>query len=566
MRTWKLETSNGGFTARWFHQAVVFNNRIWIFSGSPTPATSAFLDSWSSADGVTWQPESSSLQLPAYSVSLNVFVANGKMLAVAGGRIYSYSEATHAFIKETVNTFDLTGSTGNRSYASLTFYNNSWWYIGGRDLSSGNAMNDVWRSSNGITWTQMSTPPFTARYRHQSFVIGGKLWVFGGESSVGDDYGPSSNDAWSTTDGANWTNESANGVVRGYLMQVVQEPNKVTLIGGAQYGVASHVWQTTDGLNWSEVSAHAQFSPRISKGVAFNGQMWIVGGIAVDARTVDRDTNEIWRSSDGLNWSRVTPNGSIFSPRDGHAMIVYNNRLWVIGGQNNPTGVSGAIEKLNDVWSSADGVTWQQEIAAAAFTARSGHGTFVLNGKLWVIGGCISASICMNDVWSSNDGVNWVNESGGAAFSPRGLLVTTFNNALWIFSSETAAGLANDDAWRSTDGVTWTQQSLGTHYLPRTRIGLQVLNGRLYAIGGASDGSYVNGTRYNDVWSSADGLTWRQDLTNAPFSPRELHTVITHNNELWLIGGLDADLLNEVWRSSDSVNWRMGFSHDITAP
>jgi len=38
-KTWKLETADGGFGARWFHQVVVFQNRLWIISGVPNPAT-----------------------------------------------------------------------------------------------------------------------------------------------------------------------------------------------------------------------------------------------------------------------------------------------------------------------------------------------------------------------------------------------------------------------------------------------------------------------------------------------------------------------------------------------
>jgi N-acetylneuraminic acid mutarotase len=346
----------------------------------------------------------------------------------------------------------------------------------------------------------------------------------------------------------------------------VQEPGKATLIGGIQTGYANNVWQTTDGLNWSELSSRAQFSPRSShQGIEFNGEMWIVGGFATDGRIADRATNELWRSSDGVNWSRVTPNGAIFSPRSAHGAAVFNNRLWVIGGTSNPTGASGIDVRMNDVWSTADGITWQQE-PTPGFTPRSGFGTVAFNGKLWVIGGCVSATNCLNDVWSSVDGVAWTNEVLSAPFSERGVGAIVFNNALWVLGGETSAGVPIDDAWRSIDGINWTLQSRGAHASPRTRSVFQVLNGRLYVVGGVSNGNYTTGVRYNDVWSSADGLTWRQDLANGPFSPRSLSSLIAHNNELWLIGGFNADVLNDVWRSTDGVNWRVGFSTDIAAP
>lgn len=578
-KVWKLETDNAGFGARWFHQAVVYNNRMWIMSGDSTPSQTPlprYDDAWSSADGVNWRQETNFLNLPWWSATINVVVFKGEMLAVSGGRIYTWSTAggpNGGFVQRST-TPALTGTTLGRWYASLTIYNNKLWYIGGQvaypinTTLTGDAMNDVWESDDGLTWTQVLVQaPFSPRAFHSSFVANGKLWVMGGQAVTAGVAGALATDAWSTTDGINWTKENVSGIARSQYVNVVQEPNKATLIGGVQVGLANNVWQTTDGINWSELSAHAQFSPRIApQGVEFNGQMWLVGGFATDGRISDRSTDEIWRSSDGLNWSRVITSGTIFSPRAGHNLVVFNNRLWVIGGLNNPTGDGAPIVRLNDVWSSADGITWRQETAAAAFTPRSNPAVTAFGGKLWLFGGCTSSTTCTNDVWSSDDGATWTNASTSAAFTARGTRVVAFDNALWMMGGETAAEAAIDDLWRSTDGVNWTQQTLGVHFAPRTRSGIQVLNGRLYVAGGISNGDYATEIRYNDVWSSADGVTWRQDVEHAAFSPRSLPSMIAHNNELWLIAGIDIDTLNDVWRSSDGVNWRVGFSHDITAP
>jgi hypothetical protein len=88
----------------------------------------------------------------------------------------------------------------------------------------------------------------------------------------------------------------------------------------------------------------------------------------------------------------------------------------------------------------------------------------------------------------------------------------------------------------------------------------------LGVIAGVGGTNYDTGVRYNDVWSSADGVNWRQDAAAAPFAPRGLSTVIAHNNELWLIGGFGFGAFNDVWRSADGANWRVGFSDDIVSP
>ncbi len=65
--------------------------------------------------------------------------------------------------------------------------------------------------------------------------------------------------------------------------------------------------------------------------------------------------------------------------------------MWVIGGRD------GAYK--NDAWYSIDGIAWTQSIAAAAWTARSGHTSLVYDNKMWVIGGFDGAY--KNDVWYS---------------------------------------------------------------------------------------------------------------------------------------------------------------------
>jgi hypothetical protein len=61
--------------------------------------------------------------------------------------------------------------------------------------------------------------------------------------------------------------------------------------------------------------------------------------------------------------------------------------MWVLGGF-----VAG------DVWSSSDGAQWTQTTALApwiaAYSARWGHTSAVFNNKIWVMGGNLN-----NDVW-----------------------------------------------------------------------------------------------------------------------------------------------------------------------
>jgi N-acetylneuraminic acid mutarotase len=407
------------------------------------------------------------------------------------------------------------------------------------------------------------------RYQYSAFVLNGRLWVVGGRHATGGVPGAYVGDAWSTTDGVTWTKETVNAVGTGFLMPTVQETGKVTLFGGLQAGFTNNVWQSTDGSNWYEITPYAQFAPRYTSGTEFNGQMWIIGGESSLETPGPSVSNDIWRSSDGINWTRVVPVGATFPPRVRHAVVVSDNKLWVIGGWDELPAIGGTGTRFNDVWSSPDGVNWTQQIPAggAIFSPRLGHAAVVYGGKLWVIGGDIDGGgteTVVNDVWSTADGTSWVKVSDSAAFPAReGHGVAVFNDAMWIVGGDDANG-GRSDVWKSTDGVTWSQQaSVGT--APRTHHGVAVLNGRMYVVAGAA-GPYYGATQYNDVWSTADGISWTENTAAAPFPPRGLFAMFVHNNELWLAGGLAAGPFNDVWRSSDGAAWRVGFSHPITAP
>jgi leucine-zipper-like transcriptional regulator 1 len=97
-------------------------------------------------------------------------------------------------------------------------------------------------------------------------------------------------------------------------------------------------------------------------------------------------------------WVQVNA-GPRWSSRTEHASVVFQDKIWVLGGLNK--GISNG--NLNDVWSSPDGVNWTQVTAAAAWEPRSRHSALVYDGKLWVLGG-YGNNGTLHDVWYSSDG------------------------------------------------------------------------------------------------------------------------------------------------------------------
>ena len=59
-----------------------------------------------------------------------------------------------------------------------------------------------------------------------------------------------------------------------------------------------------------------------------------------------------------------------------------------------------AFLTISGLWSSPDGLLWSQVMAATAFTERISHTSVVYNDKIYVIGGRNQVSDAFtNDVW-----------------------------------------------------------------------------------------------------------------------------------------------------------------------
>ena len=228
-----------------------------------------------------------------------------------------------------------------------------------------------------------------------------------------------------------------------------------------------------------------------------------------------------------------------WSGRSGHQAVVFQNKLWVMGGNS----IDGGYR--NDVWSSVDGTTWVLETAGAGWSGRFSHQAVAFDNKLWVMGG--SDGSLRNDVWSSVDGTTWVQETANAGWSGRGRhQAVVFQNKLWVMGGS-GTGYRND-VWSSVDGVTWVQETANAGWSPRRYHQTVVFQNRLLVMGG------YDGSRHNDVWSSVDGKTWVLETAGAGWSPRFSYQAVVFQNRLWVMGGYDGSYRNDVWRMTSVLD------------
>ena len=131
-----------------------------------------------------------------------------------------------------------------------------------------------------------------------------------------------------------------------YSWQVVAWDNKGNSTASEVFSFTTRLFRET------LVTRETQFSTRTEHSlVEFNGKLWVIGGFHASNGAINGGLlNDVWSSPDGVNWTEEVPNNSdeSFTPRANHTTIVFDNKIWVIGG-------GGINSRLNDVWSSSDG-------------------------------------------------------------------------------------------------------------------------------------------------------------------------------------------------------------------
>lgn len=127
----------------------------------------------------------------------------------------------------------------------------------------------------------------------------------------------------------------------------------------------------------------------------------------------------------GASWTRALTKVT-WPNRDGHASVVFRDRLWVMGGWG--TG------PLNDVWSSTDALNWQLVIAEAPWPSRKAPTAVVFQDRIWLLGGSLGVETT-HDVWSSADGHDWSEVTAEASWPKRhNHAAVVFVNKIWSWA------------------------------------------------------------------------------------------------------------------------------------
>jgi hypothetical protein len=289
------------------------------------------------------------------------------------------------------------------------------------------------QTRTSYAWTEVTSHAHWAPgYSFSTTVFNDSIWVFG--HAKGD---------WISGDGRTWTNARPDvDHSRGYDVFVAFN-DRVYAVGGtsdrSKLG-QKEVWKSRDGRHWTLLTDHPEWSARVwHSTVVFNGKLWVIGGYDGDYR------NDVWSSADGIHWEEVTSRAP-WRGRCMHATVVFDGKIWILGGRRDMD--SWWETDFNDVWYSSDGREWIRATPSAGWSKRYGMAVVVWDKKIWVMGG--SRIFRNNEVWSSQDGRHWT-RFASAGWSPRfSHGAASFRNSVWVMGGKEGGGTFRNDVWLLT--------------------------------------------------------------------------------------------------------------------
>lgn len=325
------------------------------------------------------------------------------------------------------------------------------WKIVARDNKGGSAESEIFQFSTRLLnfdVEALTTAPFDVREGHGSVFFKNKFWVIGGFANIED----IKNDVWSSSDGITWSEETANAGFnsRGQFGITVFR-DRIFIVGGlGNSTLLEDVWSSGDGVNWVQENANPGFSPRVqTKLVSLNDKLYAIGGLENPFDTTTGSTEEVWSSTNGADWVLETDSAP-YMARFGFEALAFDNKIFVIGGA-----LGATFEEQADVWYSDNGKDWTQAAPSGVFRfkKRVFLNSTVFKNKIWLTGGSFEdalGEVHYTDFWSSSNGTTWKREALDAGYEARfsPTLVSNQDYMLLIGGGQIGTNNKFNDIWK----------------------------------------------------------------------------------------------------------------------
>jgi hypothetical protein len=307
--SWVLLTNHAAWFARDSAGEVAVQNKLWIFGGWVNSFEEGPRDVWQSTDGLDWALATP--KAPWLHGDLSTTLAfQDKMWNIGGwfaGRLTNASATSGVWFSEDGANWQAATETAPwfpRLGAAGAVFQDRIWILGGVKKyyygTDDDLLNDVWSSKDGTNWVQeTSAAAWRARAYHQVLALNGRLWLFGGGNYV-PNY-QALNDVWSSRDGVTWTRilEHAPWPERIWFSAAVYR-DRMWVLGGWSnnpYQNWGDVWFSRNGIDWNELKTSTTWPPRHElSSFVLRDKLWVAGGF------MNPVANDVWQIDIPVSW------------------------------------------------------------------------------------------------------------------------------------------------------------------------------------------------------------------------------------------------------------------------
>ncbi|MGF7082575.1 hypothetical protein [Mucilaginibacter sp. UYCu711] len=255
-------------------------------------------------------------------------------------------------------------------------------------------------------WTKvLDSADWKKSYNFQMFTQHDTAWVFHSDGN------------WYSTDGRRWVKSSLNNAIYNLgFLDYVQFNNSMYGLGHFEGNIERFtytpiIYRTNNFKNWSVIAKTGNLPARFFyHPFVFNNKLWIIGG-----ENQNKQYADIWNSADGIVWVKQKDNLP-FGKRSQSQILNFKGKLYLLN---------------NDVWTSTDGLNWTiltNEILKGE--QLFGYAAVVFDNKIWLLG-CNRNGLFSSQVLISDDGKTWVSQT--APWTPRGgIAATVFKGKIYM--------------------------------------------------------------------------------------------------------------------------------------
>ncbi|MCD7711103.1 MAG: hypothetical protein LUI04_07130 [Porphyromonadaceae bacterium] len=286
----------------------------------------------------------------------------------------------------------------------------------------------VFTSTNGISWTEVSTPEIIGGFGARPVVYNDQLYIISGIRVLGYDeegnapetkvsFGQTSCTldylrTWTTSDGSTWNNEAV-------------EYDMTKIAAGSYFDVYLM------GSMFPWVGVHP---------FVYDGNLYFQSGACLLYGTFQNSVLALFEKNED-SYDMVNAVSSY--QKAGSSYFVLNDQVFIMGGYN--SFISNGM--LSTVYASSDGMTTFESVADETAVGAISGATVVTNkagDTAYLFGGLVAneetgGNEINNNVYKTTDGINWeaieVNADYVGSYDPS--VVVDDNNIAWVFAGLT---------------------------------------------------------------------------------------------------------------------------------